>query len=438
MMYDPVEQPTYAYDAIGNIINRSDVGTYTYAGTNYANPHAATSIGTSTQTYDNNGNLTSDGTWTNNWNYKNQLTLSGNGTASSTYSYDENGSRVKLTEGGTTTYYPNRYYSIEGATSTSYIFAGDTLVAYVEGNGNSTSTYFVHPDHLGSTNAITDSLGQTSLVKDYRPFGFTRIEEGSASLKRGFIGQFEDANLVYLNARYQNPVQGRFISQDPTFLAIGNPLQVTQLNKQQQKQLLADPQSLNSYSYARGNPIVNRDTSGLCFEPLSAIGCVYAVYTGATLLIDAYDVYQTNFQYGNVFSQEEKNRTNFKAGYDIALIVTGAKIKRDVGKIAEVGFDTLSAGVDVMDTYFGEQINKNYNESQDTKKKKGAQASNMQSSRNNNSSNIQANNPYTPHQTSQYSTPNQNGGGLYSQLSNSLGQLVASLQAYVSGLPLKK
>jgi hypothetical protein len=27
MMYDPVEQPTYAYDAIGNIINRSDVGT---------------------------------------------------------------------------------------------------------------------------------------------------------------------------------------------------------------------------------------------------------------------------------------------------------------------------------------------------------------------------------------------------------------------------
>jgi RHS repeat-associated protein len=51
----------YAYDAIGNITSKTGPGSYTYAGntgTNYANPHAATTIGSDTYAYDNNGNLT--------------------------------------------------------------------------------------------------------------------------------------------------------------------------------------------------------------------------------------------------------------------------------------------------------------------------------------------------------------------------------------------
>ena len=43
----------------------ASTGTYTYAGTGFANPHAVTSIGngtaTTTYAYDNNGNLTSAG-----------------------------------------------------------------------------------------------------------------------------------------------------------------------------------------------------------------------------------------------------------------------------------------------------------------------------------------------------------------------------------------
>ena len=132
---------------------------------------------------------------------------------------------------------------------------------------------------------------------------------------------------------------------------------------------MADPQSLNGYSYSRGNPVVNKDPTGLCFEPLSALACSYAVYTGATLAIDAYDVYQTNVKYGDVFSQEEKSRTNFQLGLDAALTLSGMKLARDAGRAAGVGFDSLTSTLDALDTYFGEEIYKKYNENRDPNKK---------------------------------------------------------------------
>ncbi len=68
--------------------------------------------------------------------------------------------------------------------------------------------------------------------------------------QRQFIGQEYDATtgLNYLNARYYNANIGRFVSQDPMFWGSQN---------------LEDPQSLNSYSYARNNPIILSDPSGL-------------------------------------------------------------------------------------------------------------------------------------------------------------------------------
>ena len=62
----------------------------------------------------------------------------------------------------------------------------------------------------------------------------------------------KDTSVVHalLNARYYNGNQGQFISQDPVFLS--NPT----------NQHLDNPQSLNAYSYAEDNPIVNEDTNG--------------------------------------------------------------------------------------------------------------------------------------------------------------------------------
>lgn len=110
---------TYTYNAIGNI-TAGDAGTYTYAGdqgSSYANPHAvtSTSTGSVTYTYDNNGNLlTETNGLSNTWDYNNRLAQAIKGGVTSTYAYDSTGQRVKLANGTTTTYYPTKFYNIEG------------------------------------------------------------------------------------------------------------------------------------------------------------------------------------------------------------------------------------------------------------------------------------------------------------------------------------
>jgi RHS repeat-associated protein len=61
-----------------------------------------------------------------------------------------------------------------------------------------------------------------------------------------------DAGVVrdLLNARYYEGSRGQFISQDPMFWVLP-------------KQLLQDPQLLNSYNYGRDNPITRSDPTGL-------------------------------------------------------------------------------------------------------------------------------------------------------------------------------
>src|SRR6266436_5334688 len=154
------------------------------------------------------------------------------------------------------------------------MFNGDTLLATVDqqlASGVATGTAktrYVHPDHLGSTNVVTDENDAVAQTLDYYPYGGTRISvsTGGTNEKRKYIDQFsDDSGLSYLNARYYNPSQGQFISEDPVFW--GDPTQ----------QNLGDPQSLNTYSYSVDNPITKKDPSGRCFED----GCV--VETAATL-----------------------------------------------------------------------------------------------------------------------------------------------------------
>ncbi len=78
------------------------------------------------------------------------------------------------------------------------------------------------------------------------------------SEQRKYIGQEynADTGLDYLNARYYDAKRGQFISQDP--LVRDNP-----------EKFLADPQQLNSYAYARNNPINASDPSGLVVVTVS-------------------------------------------------------------------------------------------------------------------------------------------------------------------------
>lgn len=71
--------------------------------------------------------------------------------------------------------------------------------------------------------------------------------------KHGYTGHEEDVDtgLVYAQARYYNPGVGRFYSQDPAYI-----------NANRQAIQIVDPQSWNSYSYARNNPIILVDPDG--------------------------------------------------------------------------------------------------------------------------------------------------------------------------------
>jgi RHS repeat-associated protein len=224
---------------------------------------------TTTFQYDNNGNViqkTTDGTTTTYiYDYLNHLTAPGSAGATTTYSYDAFGARILQTGTFTTTFYPFKWYSVASstgtgakyATTTSYVFNGDTLLATVDqltASGvaiGTAKTRYVHPDHLGSTNVVTDENDNVVQTLDYYPYGATRVSVAtSTNEKRKFIGQFaDDSTLSYLGARYYSSDRGQFITQDPIFW--------------NQKQNLQDPQSLNPYSYAEDNPITGKDPDGL-------------------------------------------------------------------------------------------------------------------------------------------------------------------------------
>jgi RHS repeat-associated protein len=215
-----------------------DVGSYPYARTGYANPHAVTSAGGTTYTYDNNGNVTSIGSLDYTWDWRNRLaSAERSGGGITTYGYDHAGQRLFQATGSATTSYPNRYYNVASssltATTTKHIFTPEgTLLATVVGSGTSTaSTTFLHPDHLGGTNVATDENGEVVQTLDYYPYGSQRIATGSFDEQRRFIGEeFDgDTEFSYLNARYYQGSRGQFMSQDPVFVNLGTDRRTVQI-----------------------------------------------------------------------------------------------------------------------------------------------------------------------------------------------------------------
>src|SRR5262249_54008581 len=160
---------------------------------------------------------------------------------------DAFGQRVyQIVASSSTTTYPFKFFSVASttkgtnnfATSTEYMFNGDTLVATVDQafkNGSATGTAqtrYIHPDHLGSTNVVTNASGTVVQTLDYYPYGAARVSSsvGSADSARKYVNRFADqSSLDYLTNRYYDPSRGQFLTQDPVFWST--------------KQNLADPQS---------------------------------------------------------------------------------------------------------------------------------------------------------------------------------------------------
>ncbi len=255
----PYGTHTYTYNAIGNILSKAGMS-YTYPALgqtptaqtcNRVMPHAvtATSDGKS-YAYDCNGNLLSDGERTFTWDADNRPTaIARAGVGTTTFTYSGDGARVKKVGPTRTVRYVGSFEDqLSDNARVKHIFAGSIRVATrVVSAGPNAGTYFVHGDHLGGLNVLTNSTGAEVQRLTYLPFGETSTNVGSADFHdRRYTGQRLDpeTGLYFYEARYYHPALGRFISPDAIVPGAGN------------------PQNLNRYSYVNNNPINFTDPTG--------------------------------------------------------------------------------------------------------------------------------------------------------------------------------
>ncbi len=88
---------------------------------------------------------------------------------------------------------------------------------------------FYQTDQLGSTRLLTDSAGVVRGTFSYDAYGNLIGSTGSYSTPLGWTGQYRDAEseLVYLRARYYDPITGQFLSRDPMLTSSREPYAYT-------------------------------------------------------------------------------------------------------------------------------------------------------------------------------------------------------------------
>ncbi|MEW6110413.1 MAG: RHS repeat-associated core domain-containing protein, partial [Nitrospirota bacterium] len=111
-----------------------------------------------------------------------------------------------------TTYYIGDHFEVTNGEQIKYVFAGNLRIAKV----SPSYTYYFHKDHLGSSSAMTDYLGNIVEATNYMPFGEQREHTGTNISNYKFTDQELDpeTGLYYYGARYYDAVTGRFISPD--------------------------------------------------------------------------------------------------------------------------------------------------------------------------------------------------------------------------------
>src|SRR5581483_8976353 len=167
------------------------------------------------------------------------------------YAYDLGGNRTlrrSTTGSGTTiTVYAfgleEHVYSSSGTPQSSiyYYTLGGRLLGELQGS----ATHFFLTDELGSVLTTFNATAGSALVQGnqvYGPYGTTRYSQGTMGTNKGFTGQYADATgLDYYNARYYDPVVGRFISADT---------------------VQGNMAGMDPYDYVGGNPETFTDPTG--------------------------------------------------------------------------------------------------------------------------------------------------------------------------------
>ncbi len=284
---------TTGYDAKGNITNRSDVGAYSYGGGSaacsaladarpLAGLHAVSGIASAfaggknaAYCYDQNGNLLAGDGRTVTWTAYDMVASVTRGARAVSFDYGPDRSRFKRVDitpaGITTTVYAGggatEVITRPGGGSEMKTYIGDFAVVTTPTTpaGAASVTQYLHRDHLGSVDTITNASGQVVQRMSFDSWGKRRevswltMTDGAiaafdttATTTRGFTGHemIDPVGLVHMNGRVYDPEIGRFLSADPFVQETGN------------------LQSWNRYSYVLNNPLSFTDPSGFFFSKL--------------------------------------------------------------------------------------------------------------------------------------------------------------------------
>lgn len=202
--------------------------------------------------YDDFGNLTSDGSGSSyTYNANNLLTSATQAGVKGTLSYDAENRLYSVTKNSVTTKFlydgTDLIAEYDGSNSLlrRYVHGPgtDNPLVWYEGSGTASKSY-LYTDERGSVTAVTNSAGAVTTIYGYDEYGVPSTLSGSANSRFRYTGQtwLPEVGLYYYKARMYAPSLGRFLQPDPIGYGDG----------------------MNMYAYVSGDPINGFDPLGLC------------------------------------------------------------------------------------------------------------------------------------------------------------------------------
>ena len=216
----------YTFDQMGNRLTKTDssTGNESYA-VNAANMLTSRTVGGTSSSYtnDNNGNTLTGGGRTNTWDSQNRMSKCVNGTNISSFTYDCDGIRHSSIVNGVSTDFvldSNMFLrELHNGNVKATYFVGASGPAYRRDDANGGTVRWYLYDGLGSVLGEVDPNGNITARRKYDVYGMTRAGSDAGTSKHKFVGNLghpseDETGLIYMRARYMDPVLGRFVSEE--------------------------------------------------------------------------------------------------------------------------------------------------------------------------------------------------------------------------------
>jgi RHS repeat-associated protein len=266
---------SFSFDPVGNLLAKSDVGNYAYPAPTLPRPHAVLSINggtiSATFSYDANGNQTAglgrNITYT---SYNKPASIT-QGTKTISFNDDTDHQRFMQTAPEGTTVYLNAFgihvelFSATTSQWNEYLTVAGTMVGVRFNNvsAGTVSTRYFHTDHLGSISAITDETGRVVERLSYDAWGKRRFSNGA------------DDPAGSIQSQTTRGFTGQEELADVGLVHLNGRVYDPLVGRMMSADpFVPDPtngQAWNRYSYVVNNPLAFTDPSGYCFLGLCSL-----------------------------------------------------------------------------------------------------------------------------------------------------------------------